>query len=187
MECPYCGNLNSKVIDSRLTGDRISIRRRRQCLACRERFTTYESTEKRMLPILIRKKAGYGSTRVRLKTMLPFVADTLRDLSSETAKLVTKVDELQRAGTASARKRRTVGRRASRRKVASKTTTVRQTIPLTETETVLRTIRRYRKGVGIAMLKAKTGFGDKKIRNILHRAVKQKQIRRVGRGVYTIT
>ncbi|MEL7024586.1 MAG: transcriptional regulator NrdR [Pseudomonadota bacterium] len=43
MHCPFCGNEETKVIDSRLAADGGQVRRRRQCLACRERFTTFEA------------------------------------------------------------------------------------------------------------------------------------------------
>jgi transcriptional repressor NrdR len=45
MHCPFCENEETKVIDSRLAGDGMQIRRRRQCLDCNERFTTFESAE----------------------------------------------------------------------------------------------------------------------------------------------
>jgi transcriptional repressor NrdR len=54
MKCPYCGYPDSKVIDSRPTDDNTSIRRRRECLKCGKRFTTYEKVEQ--LPILVIKK-----------------------------------------------------------------------------------------------------------------------------------
>ncbi|MDI6605187.1 MAG: transcriptional regulator NrdR [Thermoanaerobacteraceae bacterium] len=54
MRCPYCGNLDSKVIDSRPTDDYTSIRRRRECINCGKRFTTYEKVEQ--VPILVIKK-----------------------------------------------------------------------------------------------------------------------------------
>ena len=44
MKCPFCGEADSKVIDSRPTEDGEKIRRRRECLACKKRFTTYEAT-----------------------------------------------------------------------------------------------------------------------------------------------
>ena len=111
MECPHCGSLSSKVVDSRLTSDRVSIRRRRKCLACWERFTTYESTEERMLPILIRKKARYGATKASLKTTLAFISKTLKDLSKETKKLVAQADKLDRHAP---RRPRPLGRGAHR-------------------------------------------------------------------------
>ena len=45
MHCPFCSHEETKVIDSRLAGDGLQIRRRRQCLDCNERFTTFESAE----------------------------------------------------------------------------------------------------------------------------------------------
>ncbi len=56
MKCPYCGDQESKVVDSRHSEDGISIRRRRECLACGKRFTTYETVER--LPIVVIKKDG---------------------------------------------------------------------------------------------------------------------------------
>ncbi len=55
MNCPYCNHIESKVTDSRDTGA-LSIRRRRECLKCGKRFTTYESIE--MSPIYVIKKDG---------------------------------------------------------------------------------------------------------------------------------
>lgn len=48
MRCPFCGAVDSKVIDSRLGGDSDQVRRRRECLECQERFTTYETAEVNM-------------------------------------------------------------------------------------------------------------------------------------------
>lgn len=56
MKCPYCGDQESKVVDSRRSDDGLSIRRRRECLACQKRFTTYETVES--LPIIVVKKDG---------------------------------------------------------------------------------------------------------------------------------
>lgn len=54
MKCPYCGELESKVIDSRPTEDGEKIRRRRECLGCAKRFTTYEIVE--TVPLMVIKK-----------------------------------------------------------------------------------------------------------------------------------
>ncbi len=56
MKCPFCGELENKVIDSRLSRDNTETRRRRVCLSCERRFTTYEHVEK--IPIMIIKKDG---------------------------------------------------------------------------------------------------------------------------------
>ena len=56
MKCPFCGEIDNKVIDSRLSKDGCAIRRRRECIACTRRFTTYEHIEE--IPIMIVKKDG---------------------------------------------------------------------------------------------------------------------------------
>jgi len=56
MKCPYCGEIDNKVIDSRLGKDGNVIRRRRECLECSRRFTTYEHIEE--IPLMIIKKDG---------------------------------------------------------------------------------------------------------------------------------
>jgi transcriptional repressor NrdR len=56
MKCPFCGEIENKVIDSRLSKDAHVIRRRRECLLCNRRFTTYEHIEE--IPIMIVKKDG---------------------------------------------------------------------------------------------------------------------------------
>lgn len=54
MKCPYCGEENTKVIDSRPAEENNAIRRRRQCLKCKKRFTTYEKVEN--IPLIVIKK-----------------------------------------------------------------------------------------------------------------------------------
>lgn len=56
MKCPFCSSLESKVIDSRLAKEDTSIRRRRECLNCKSRFTTYERVEE--MELLVIKKGG---------------------------------------------------------------------------------------------------------------------------------
>jgi transcriptional repressor NrdR len=56
MKCPYCGEIDNKVMDSRLSKDGTVIRRRRECIDCGRRFTTYEQIEE--IPIMIIKKDG---------------------------------------------------------------------------------------------------------------------------------
>ncbi len=57
MKCPSCGGLENKVIDSRLTKEGDIIRRRRECVQCQRRFTTYERIEEN-LPLIIKKTGG---------------------------------------------------------------------------------------------------------------------------------
>lgn len=54
MKCPYCSDIENKVIDSRLSKDGRTIRRRRECLECTRRFTTYERLEE-ILPMVVKK------------------------------------------------------------------------------------------------------------------------------------
>ncbi len=54
MKCPYCSRIDNRVIDSRLSKDGRMIRRRRECLGCERRFTTYEKLEE-MLPMIVKK------------------------------------------------------------------------------------------------------------------------------------
>ena len=67
MKCRYCGSTDSKVIDSRPTEDNSAIRRRRECLECGRRFTTYEKIEE--IPIMVVKRDGrrepFDSAKIR--------------------------------------------------------------------------------------------------------------------------
>lgn len=56
MKCPFCNQLESKVVDSRSANDGVSIRRRRECLECHKRFTTYEFIDS--MPVIVVKKNG---------------------------------------------------------------------------------------------------------------------------------
>ena len=67
MKCPYCGHPESKVIDSRPADENASIRRRRECLSCAKRFTTYETVES--LPMVVIKKDGSRQSFDRQKVL----------------------------------------------------------------------------------------------------------------------
>lgn len=67
MKCPYCGHPESKVVDSRPAEEGASIRRRRECLACQRRFTTFETIER--LPLMVVKKDGSRQTFDRSKVL----------------------------------------------------------------------------------------------------------------------
>ena len=60
MKCPFCGYTESKVVDSRPAEEGASIRRRRECLSCQKRFTTYEIVEH--IPLIVIKKDGSRQT-----------------------------------------------------------------------------------------------------------------------------
>lgn len=71
MRCPYCGNNESKVVDSRPTDEETAIRRRRECEKCAKRFTTYEKIEE--VPLFIVKKDGSRELYQRSKIMNGFL------------------------------------------------------------------------------------------------------------------
>ncbi len=104
MNCPYCGFADSKVIDSRDTESREAVRRRRECVGCGRRFTTYEKIEE--IPITVAKRDGttqlfhadkllHGLMRACAKRNVPLeslesiVADIERELREESAYQVT--------------------------------------------------------------------------------------------------
>ncbi|MBF0243546.1 MAG: transcriptional repressor NrdR [Desulfamplus sp.] len=67
MRCPFCGKLNNRVIDSRLSRTEMEIRRRRECQECSRRFTTFETVED--LPVMIVKKDGRREEFIRAKIL----------------------------------------------------------------------------------------------------------------------
>ena len=67
MRCPYCGKKKDSVIDSRMSGNASSVRRRRECLRCKKRFTTYEYVER--ISLMVIKKDGRREAFDREKLM----------------------------------------------------------------------------------------------------------------------
>ena len=92
MRCPYCGYKESKVVDSRPADEGSSIRRRRECLQCEKRFTTYETVES--LPMVVIKKDGSRQSFDRNKVL----GSMLRACEKRTvplAKLEAMTDEIE--------------------------------------------------------------------------------------------
>jgi len=71
VECPYCRSEDSKVLESRSADDSRSIRRRRECLACLKRFTTYERVE--LTPIIVIKRSGSREVYSRDKLLASII------------------------------------------------------------------------------------------------------------------
>jgi transcriptional repressor NrdR len=71
VECPYCRSEDSKVLESRSADDSRSIRRRRECLTCLKRFTTYERVE--LTPIIVIKRSGSREVYSRDKLLASIV------------------------------------------------------------------------------------------------------------------
>ncbi len=93
MKCPYCGYLESKVVDSRPADEGTSIRRRRECLACHKRFTTYETMES--LPLMVIKKDGSRQSFDRGKVLSGLIrACEKRPVSYQTLEgLVSEIEQ----------------------------------------------------------------------------------------------
>ena len=99
MKCPFCGELEDKVIDSRLSQEGEAIRRRRECVACARRFTTYERLEE-VTPLVV-KKDGRREPFDRQKLLAGLQRATVkRPVSVDTVdQLVTEVERrLQECG-----------------------------------------------------------------------------------------
>ena len=93
MKCPFCGHEEDKVVDSRASGEGASIRRRRECLSCSKRFTTYEHVEEQ--PLMIIKKDGRREPFDRHKLLAGLVkACEKRPVSMDD--LERLVDDLER-------------------------------------------------------------------------------------------
>ena len=93
MKCPFCGHEEDKVVDSRTSSDGVAIRRRRECLQCGKRFTTYEHVEEQ--PLMVIKKDGRREPFDRHKLLAGLVkACEKRPVSMDD--LEQLVDELER-------------------------------------------------------------------------------------------
>ena len=92
MKCPYCGNNNHKVVDSRTSGEGRSIRRRRECENCSRRFTTYEYIEETSLMVV--KKDGRREPFDR-KKLAAGVTKACEKRPISTEKLEKLVDEIE--------------------------------------------------------------------------------------------
>lgn len=94
MRCPYCDYFESKVVDSRPTDEGQAIRRRRECISCSKRFTTYEKIEE--IPIMVVKKDGNRQSYDRNKVLNGIIkACEKRPVSMNTIERL--VDEIEKA------------------------------------------------------------------------------------------
>ena len=92
MKCPFCDSTEIKVVDSRDTESRDAIRRRRECISCRRRFTTYERIEE--TPLTVIKRAGEREVFSRSK-LLNGLLRACEKRPIETATLERLVDEIE--------------------------------------------------------------------------------------------
>ncbi len=100
MYCPFCGDQETKVVDSRLAGDGYQIRRRRECTGCAERFTTFESAEF-VLPKLVKTdesrepfdEAKLRSGILKATEKRPISSEAIEELISRVIRKVQKMGE----------------------------------------------------------------------------------------------
>ena len=100
MYCPFCGHQETKVVDSRLAGDGYQTRRRRECIDCSERFTTFESAEL-VLPKLIKRdesREPFNESKLRAGILVatekrPISIESIEELISRIIRRVQKLGE----------------------------------------------------------------------------------------------
>jgi hypothetical protein len=127
----------------------------------------------------------------KLKKDLQAVTKELKALTRKTERLVKAVDKLEKAQSAKKPKGKPKAKAKSAKRAVAKKTTARKKAPAkkkatkaTATDQVLKIIKRSKKGVDVPTLVKKTGFPDKKVRDIIFRTFIQKRIKRVGAGIY---
>jgi len=119
-----------------------------------------------------------------LKRDLQAVKKDIVALQKKMEKLLKAYGKPQKPKAAKKTKQKAVKARPKRAVKARKATRKKKVPAITATEQILKIVRRSRKGVDVPMLKTKTGFDDKKVRNIVFRASKEGKIKKVGRGIY---
>jgi hypothetical protein len=120
-----------------------------------------------------------------LKRDLQAVKKDIMALEKKMEKLLNAFEAAPKAKAVKKVKQKRVKAKAKRAAVAKKAAPRKRAAKkVTSTDQILKIIKRSRKGVNVPTLKAKTGFEDKKVRNIIFRASKEGKIKKVGRGVY---
>ena len=117
-----------------------------------------------------------------LKKDLAAVRKDFKALERKMEKLLKAIEK--DATIKKAAKPKTTKIKAVKKAKAKKTVAAKKGLQLTATDQILRIVKRSRKGVDVPTLKSKTGFDDKKVRNIVFRASKEGKIKKTGRGIY---
>lgn len=120
----------------------------------------------------------------KLKKDLQAVSKSLKTLTKKTERLTKAVAKLEKPQAAAKRKPKAKAKTTRKAVAKKKGAAKKKTATLTATDQVLKIIKRSKKGVDAPTLMKKTGFEDKKIRNILFRSSKQGKIKKAGRGIY---
>ena len=119
-----------------------------------------------------------------LKKDLHAVKRDIKALEKKMEKLLNDYGQPQKPKAAKKAKRKTVKVKTKRAAAVKKAAPKKKASKMTATEQILKIIKRSRKGVDVPTLKTKTGFEDKKVRNIIFRASKEGKIKKVGREIY---
>lgn len=119
-----------------------------------------------------------------LKRDLQAVKRDIKALEKKMEKLLMAHEKPQKPKAVKKAKRKTVKAKTKRAAAVKKAAPRKKAAKMTATEQILKIIKRSRKGVDVPTLKTKTGFEDKKVRNIIFRASKEGKIKKVGRGIY---
>ena len=119
-----------------------------------------------------------------LKRDLRAVQKDIKALEKKLEKLIKAFDQGKKVKAKPAAKKATTRVVKKRRAPAKKTAAKPKRAKLTATDKVLGIIRRSKKGVNVSTIKTRTGFDDKKVRNIIFRTSKEGKIKKVGRGIY---
>ena len=119
-------------------------------------------------------KLEHAQAAIKLKTPAQHAVGALKTLARQTDKLIKAVNRFEKEKAAKRKKAKKPARKAPAKKATK----------VTDTDKVLNIIKRSKKGVDVPTLMKKTGFEEKKVRNIISRAFSQKKIKRVARGIY---
>jgi hypothetical protein len=125
-----------------------------------------------------------GSNMTISKRDLQAVRKDIMALEKKMTNLLKAYGKAQKPKVAKNAKRRALKAKARFGRAPKKTAFRKKASQLTATDHILQIVRRSRKGVDVPTLKVKTGFDDKKVRNIIFRASKEGKIQKVGRGIY---
>ena len=109
MKCPYCKNIGSKVVDSRLVDDGLSIRRRRLCFSCSERFTTYERYDGLPLMVIKRDKRREPFDRQKLASGIQKACNKRELLQESVDALIDNVERKVRDAAGAEIKSKDIG------------------------------------------------------------------------------
>lgn len=93
MKCPVCGHLESKVLDSRPANEGSSIRRRRECLACQKRFTTFETIENLSFMVVKKDKTRESFDRMKVKAGIIRACEKRQVSMEQIENAVTEIEQ----------------------------------------------------------------------------------------------